>query len=147
MKWFELYNGLTICDQTKQPDCTITNHFARMAKGEIFALSPHYSMHDEDGGVLSVLCADQTISAVVLQARAKKTTNNVVLTFKTVGVLPPGIIHGIYILEFDDGDLCDKLPIEMFKDEEVPEGELSHWHTEEEDDEEDDIVPDGDIPY
>jgi len=138
MMWRELYSGLTIRRQKDQPDCDIPNYFTRMMYKETFALDPFHIVDDEAGQVKAVLSLDQPINVYIKQALVKS-YNNLELTCETVGVLPPGIVDGVYILKFGDTGFgryepdndCYELPVDMFEDGEVPEDELedelSHW--------------------
>lgn len=129
MKWKDLCNTLTICDREDQPDCDISGDFERMAKWEAFALAMVHVVNDEAGNAKTLLMAEQFVHVKVQKVVVTDICPQIVLTCKTIGVLPPGIVHGTYVLEFEDGKDCYEPPAQMFEDSEVPEDELSHWHS------------------
>ena len=127
VKWRDLYSGLMIREQEDQPDCDAGDYFQRMVNATMFALDPFHTVDDEAGNFKTIRWAEQPINVTIRQALVTAGYQHLELTCKTVGVLPPGIVHGTYVLKFDDVKDCYELPAEMFKDEEIPEDELEHW--------------------
>lgn len=127
MKWRDLYSGLMIRKQEDQPDCDIPDYFDRMVNRETFVLDPFHTVDDEAGNLKTILWAEQPVNVTIKQALVTAGYQHLELTCKTVGVLPPGIVRGTYVLKFEDGKDCYELPAEMFEEGEVSKDELSHW--------------------
>lgn len=128
MKWRELYTHLLIDNpDAALPDNQQNSDFMRMSDRRAFYLTLCHTENNERGSIEPTCKMDTPLQVTISQAVMSE--EDLELTCKTVGTLPPGIRHGTYVLKFKDPAemMCSELPVAMFEDAEVPEEELSNW--------------------
>jgi hypothetical protein len=127
MKWRELYNTLTLRDEDDQPDDGGNNFFERMALGSSFAFYPVHFVKNKTGDIVKILIGPEDVMIRILAVRVTNIFDELIMTCKFVGLLPPGFRHGTYSLRLEQFKDVHKLPRRLFDDEEIPTDELSQW--------------------
>lgn len=129
MKWHQFYNSLRIRNPGDHPECSITSFFERMAAGEDFRLIAYHHVVDNNGELVGCLFSpqDATIKIHSLKVPRRSRTPTLIAEVEFVDILPPGLKHGRFTLELDNGWEFLRLPAELFVDGDVPKDELKRW--------------------
>ncbi|NIP33157.1 hypothetical protein GWN26_14915 [Candidatus Saccharibacteria bacterium] len=76
----------------------------------------------EEGQSPPSIVAEESVGMIITKIEPTEGSKKagVFITFKTNGLLPEGVCHGIYTAKFNGSGTTDPLPKEMFEDDEVP---------------------------
>ena len=123
MKWVKLYLSMMLFEE--EESMTVAELMDAIVHGEPVRayLNSSRWLTDRDIKHQEEIDNDRKFNVTIISITASKGKRlGVWIEFKTQGILPPGVKHGIYkIFMEDDGVSCSRLPKEMFQDGDVPE--------------------------
>lgn len=121
MKWNEYYAYLRI----RVEDIGDVDEFLWLIAGNetikadlVIKNLKEYGEEDNPPPIVAAESVGMMITKIEPTEGSKKA--GVFITFKTHGILPEGVCHGVYTIRFNGSGTDEPLPKKMFEDDEVP---------------------------